>query len=185
MNSTVKKNLEQHMNHAVEALKKDFSSMRTGRASIALLDHIMVDYYGVSTPLNQVASLSLPDSRQISIQPWDSKSISAIERAIMKSDLGLTPINDGKVVRINIPSLTEERRKDLVKVARKRGEDARVSVRNIRRDTNDLLKRMEKDKEISEDELKKSLDDVQHITDSYIKKVDETLAHKEAEIMEV
>lgn len=173
------------MEAAVEALKKDFASIRTGRASLALMDGIFVEYYGNPTPLNQVSSLSTPDSRQIVIQPWEQKIISDIEKAILKSDLGLTPMNDGKVIRINIPPLTEERRKQLVKVVKKRAEEAKVSVRNIRREFNESLKKLEKEKEISEDELKKSLDDVQRITDSYIKKVDEKLEHKEKEIMEV
>ncbi len=173
------------MEAAVEALKKDFASIRTGRASLALMDGILVEYYGNPTPLNQVSSLSTPDSRQIVIQPWEQKIISDIEKAILKSDLGLTPMNDGKIIRINIPPLTEERRKQLVKVVKKRAEEAKVSVRNIRREFNESLKQLEKEKEISEDELKKSLDDVQKITDSYIKKVDEKLEHKEKEIMEV
>ncbi len=185
MESEIKKKTRQEMEDSVSALKKDFSALRTGRASLALLDHITVDYYGTPTKLNQAASLSLPDSRTIMIQPWEPKMIQEIEKAIMKSDLGLTPANDGKVVRINIPALTEERRKDLVKVTKKRGEEAKVSVRNHRRDTNEALKRLEKDKEISEDDLKKSLDEIQKVTDEFIKKVDETVSHKEEEIMEV
>ena len=185
MDSEIKQNTKKHMVESVEALKKDYAAIRTGRASLALLDHISVDYYGTATKLNQAASLSLPDSRTIMIQPWEPKMIQDIEKAIMKSDLGLTPANDGKVVRINIPTLTEERRKDLVKIVKKRGEDAKVSVRNQRRDTNDALKKLEKDKEISEDDLKKSLDEIQKLTDEFVKKVDETVAHKEEEIMEV
>ncbi len=173
------------MKGAIEAFKKDLGSIRTGRASLSLLDGIEVEYYGNPTPLNQVASLSTPDSRQIVIQPWDPKTISAIEKAILKSDLDLTPTNDGKVIRINIPPLTEERRKQLVKVVKKRAEEARVAIRNVRRDFNEELKKLEKNKEISEDELKKSLDEVQKLTDTYIKKVDERLEHKEKEIMEV
>ena len=137
------------------------------------------------TPLQQLASLSVPESRQIAIQPWDQKIISDIEKAIMKSDLGLTPTNDGKVIRINIPSLTEERRKQLVKVVRKNSEDAKVAVRNIRRDVNDEIKKLEKEKHLSEDDTKKSLDEIQKSTDSYVKKIDEILMHKEKEIMEV
>lgn len=173
------------MKGAIEAFKKDLGSIRTGRASLSLLDGIEVEYYGNPTPLNQVASLSTPDSRQIVIQPWDPKTISAIEKTILKSDLDLTPTNDGKVIRINIPPLTEERRKQLVKVVKKRAEEARVAIRNVRRDFNEELKKLEKNKEISEDELKKSLDEVQKLTDTYIKKVDERLEHKEKEIMEV
>ena len=185
MDSEIRQSARKHMEESVEALKKDYAALRTGRASLALLDHISVDYYGTSTKLNQAASLSLPDSRTIMIQPWEPKMIQDIEKAIMKSDLGLTPANDGKVVRINIPTLTEERRKDLVKIVKKRGEDAKVSVRNQRRDTNDALKKLEKDKDISEDDLKKSLDEIQKLTDEFVKKVDETVAHKEEEIMEV
>lgn len=176
---------EARMKGAIEAFKKDLGSIRTGRASLSLLDGIEVDYYGNPTPLNQVASLSTPDSRQIVIQPWEPKSVAPIEKAILKSDLDLTPTNDGKVIRINIPPLTEERRKQLVKVVKKRAEEAKVAIRNIRRDFNEELKKLEKDKELSEDELKKSLDEVQKLTDSYIVKVDERLEHKEKEIMEV
>jgi ribosome recycling factor len=185
MQKELKRKAEERMQGAIEALKKDFGSVRTGRASLALLDGINVDYYGTPTPLQQLATLNVPESRLIAIQPWEQKIIPDIEKAILKSDLGLTPTNDGKVIRINIPLLTEERRKDLVKVVRKRTEEARVAVRNIRRDTNEALKNLEKEKQISEDELKKSLDEAQKLTDSYVKKVDETLSHKEGEIMEV
>jgi ribosome recycling factor len=185
MQKELKKDHEGKMVAAIEALKKDFASVRTGRASLALLDGVLVDYYGNPTQLNQVASLSTPDSRQIVIQPWEPKIIPDIERAILKSDLDLTPTNDGKLIRINIPPLTEERRKQLVKVVKKRAEEARVSIRNIRRDFNEALKKLEKDKEISEDELKKSIDEVQNLTNDFIKKIDEKLEHKEQEIMEV
>jgi len=173
------------MQASIEALKKKFGSVRTGRASLALLDGLIVDYYGTPTPIQQLASLSLPDSRQIAIQPWEQKIIPDIEKAIMKSDLGLTPMNDGKLIRINIPALTEERRKQLVKVVKKEAEDAKVAVRNIRRDVNEELKKLEKEKHVSEDEIKKEHDEVQKITDSFVKKVDELLEHKEKEIMEV
>jgi ribosome recycling factor len=173
------------MNGALEVLKKEFASVRTGRASLALLDGISVDYYGTPTPLQQVASLSVPDSRQMAIQPWEKNLIPLIEKAIMKSDLGLTPVNDGKVIRINIPILTEERRKQLVKVVRKKTEESKVAIRNIRRDSNDELKKLEKEKHVSEDEVKKEQEEIQKITDAFIKKVDETLEHKEKEIMEV
>lgn len=185
MQKEIERKNEARMKGAIEAFKKDLGSIRTGRASLSLLDGIEVEYYGNPTPLNQVASLSTPDSRQIVIQPWDPKTISAIEKAILKSDLDLTPTNDGKVIRINIPPLTEERRKQLVKVVKKRAEEAKVAIRNVRRDFNEELKKLEKNKEISEDELKKSLDEVQKLTDIYIKKVDERLEHKEQEIMEV
>jgi ribosome recycling factor len=185
MQEELKNKNEEKMQASIEALKKDFGSIRTGRASLSLLDSILVEYYGNPTPLNQVSSLSTPDSRQIVIQPWEPKTIPDIERAILKSDLGLTPTNDGKLIRIAIPTLTEERRKQLVKVVKKRAEEAKISVRNIRRDFNEALKTLEKDKEINEDELEKSRDEVQKLTDSYIKKVDEKLEHKEKEIMEV
>lgn len=185
MEKELKRKAVEKMDHSIEALKKEFASVRTGRASLALLDGIKVDYYGMPTPLQQVASLSVPESSQIAIQPWDQKIISDIEKAIMKSDLGLTPSNDGKVIRINIPLLTEERRKQLVKVVRKNSEDAKVAVRNIRRDVNDEIKKLEKEKHLSEDDTKKSLDEIQKSTDSYVKKIDEILMHKEKEIMEV
>ncbi len=180
-----RKKAHERMQASIEALKKKFAGIRTGRASLALLDGLTVDYYGTVTPLQQLASLSIPDSRQILIQPWEQKLIPDIEKAIMKSDLGLTPMNDGKLIRITIPALTEERRKQLVKVVRKEAEDARVAVRNIRREVNEDLKKMEKEKHISEDEIKKEHDEVQKITDSFIRKVDELLEHKEKEIMEV
>lgn len=179
-----KKTLER-MNGAIEALKKEFASVRTGRASLALLDGIMLDYYGTATPLQQIASLSIPESRQIAIQPWEQRVIPEIEKAILKSDLGLTPMNDGKTIRINIPILTEERRKQLVKVVRKRAEESKVAIRNIRRDANEELKKLEKDEHLSEDDVKKEYDEIQKVTDSFIKKVDEVLGHKEKEIMEV
>jgi len=185
MEKEIRRKAVEKMEHSIETLKKEFASVRTGRASLALLDGIKVDYYGTPTPLQQLASLSVPESRQIAIQPWDPKVIAEIEKAIMKSDLGLTPANDGKVIRINIPALTEERRKQLVKVVKKNAEDAKVSVRNIRRDINDEIKKLEKEKHISEDDTKKSLDGIQKLTDSYVKKIDEVLAHKEKEIMEV
>jgi ribosome recycling factor len=173
------------MTGAVDSLKKDFASIRTGRASLGLVEGIVVDYYGTLTPLPQLASLSIPESRQIAIQPWEQRLIPEIEKAIMKSDLGLTPMNDGRIIRINIPILTEERRKQLVKVVRKRAEEAKVAVRNIRRDANDELKKFEKEKHLSEDEVKREQEEVQKITDSFVQKVDEILEHKEKEIMEV
>ena len=173
------------MARAIETLKKEFGSIRTGRASLSLLDEIMVNYYETPTPLQQLASLSIPESRQMAIQPWDPKVIPEIEKAILKSDLGLTPMNDGKIIRINIPPLTEERRKQLVKTVKKKAEEAKVAIRNIRRDANEELKKLEKEKHISEDVVKKSQDEIQKITDSYITKVDDVLANKEKEIMEV
>jgi len=185
MEQELKRKTTDRMARAVEALKKEFGSIRTGRASLSLLDEITVNYYETPTPLQQLASLSIPESRQIAIQPWDPKVISEIEKAILKSDLGLTPMNDGKIIRINIPPLTEERRKQLVKTVKKKAEEAKVAVRNIRRDANEELKKLEKEKHISEDVVKKSQDEIQKITDSYITKVDEVLANKEKEIMEV
>jgi ribosome recycling factor len=173
------------MDRTIEALRKEFSSIRTGRASLALLDGIMVKYYDAFTPLQQLASLSIPESRQMAIQPWDPKIIPDIEKAILKSDLGLTPMNDGKMIRMSIPLLTEERRKQLVKIVKKKAEEAKVAVRNIRRDTNEELKKLEKEKHLSEDEVKKAQDEIQKITDSYITRVDDVLANKEKEIMEV
>jgi len=170
---------------AIEALKKELTSIRTGRASTGLLDGMVIDYYGTPTPLQQLASLNIPESRQIAIQPWEQRLIPEIEKAIMKSDLGLMPMNDGKVIRINIPILTEERRKQLVKIVRKRAEESKIAVRNIRRDSNEELKKLEKAEHISEDEVKKELDEVQKITDSFISKIDELIEHKEKEIMEV
>lgn len=185
MDKEIRKKTIEKMDQVIEELKKEFASIRTGRASLALLDDIKVDYYGTQTPLQQLATLSIPESRQIAIQPWEQKIISDIEKAIMKSDLGLTPTNDGKVIRINIPILTEERRKQLVKMVKKNAEDARVAIRNIRRDTNEGIKRLEKEKHLSEDDTKKSLNEIQKLTDSYIKKIDEILLHKEKEIMGV
>lgn len=185
MEKALKVKTVERMESAIEALKKEFASVRTGRASLALLEGIVIDYYGTPTPLQQLASLGVPESRQISIQPWEQKIIPEIEKAIMKSDLGLTPMNDGKTIRINIPALTEERRKQLVKVVKKRAEEAKVAIRNIRRDSNEELKKLEKEKHLSEDDAKKSHDEIQKLTDSYILKVDEVLKHKENEIMEV
>ncbi len=184
MDQELKKRINDRMSKAIEALKKDLASLRTGRASLALLDGIMVNYYDTLTPLQQLASLSIPESRQIAIQPWDTKIIPEIEKAILKSDLGLTPTNDGKIIRINIPPLTEERRKQLVKAVKKKAEETKVAIRNIRRDIIDDLKKMEKEKHLSEDDVKRSQDEIQKTTDLYISKVDEVLAFKEKEIME-
>ena len=179
------KDLERRMQGAVEALRGELAGLRTGRASIGLLDGITVDYYGTRTPLNQVASLSVPDPATIQIAPWEPRMLSEIERAILRSNLGLTPNNDGKVIRLNIPPLTEERRRQLVKVAHQYAEQARNAIRQVRRDGNDKLKKMEKAKEISEDEMRRGMDEVQKLTDAYIGKVAEVLAAKEKEILEV
>ena len=185
MEQELKRKTAERMLRTIEALKKEFASVRTGRASLSLLDGIMVNYYDTQTPLQQLANLSIPDSRQIAVQPWDQKIIPDIEKAIMKSDLGLTPMNDGKIIRINIPPLTEERRKQLVKAVKKKAEEAKISIRNIRRDANEELRKLEKEKHLSEDEVKKIQEETQKITDSYIAKADEVLGHKEKEIMEV
>lgn len=173
------------MARSIEAFRKELGKIRTGRASLSLLDGIKVDYYGTPTPLQQVGTLSVPESRLIAITPWDTKMIGPIEKAIQGSGLGLNPSSDGKVVRIPIPPLTEERRKDLVKVVKKMAEDSRVAVRNIRRDALEKVKEKEKKKEISEDEMKRWHDKIQKETDGFIKKVDEILKAKEQEIMEV
>ena len=176
--------LRQKMNKAVEALKKDFRKIRTGRASTALLDGIKVDCYDTQMPIDQVATIAAPESRLITIQPWDQSIMGNLEKSILKSELGLTPMNDGKIIRISIPPLTEERRKELAKLARKMAEDNKISIRNFRREANDMFKDLKTEKEISEDELFKSQDDVQKITDEFIQKVDETTAKKEQEIIE-
>ena len=170
---------------SLEALRKDLSRVRTGRASLALLDGVRVNYYGAPTPLPQVASLSIPESRTIMIQPWDSKMTGEIEKAIQKSDLGLNPLNDGKIVRINIPPLTEERRKELVKVVKRMEEDCKVALRNLRRDGNEQLKTAKKDKSISEDDQFKSQEEVQKLIDNSIEKAEEIVKTKEKEIMEI
>ena len=185
MQAEVRKRLIDKMEKTLEVLKKDLAGIRTGRASLAVFDGITVDYYGTPTPINQVATMSVPESRLITIQPWDPKLISEIEKSIQKSDLGLTTSNDGKIVRVPIPLLTEERRKQIVKHVHKRTEESRVSVRNIRRDGNEEIKKLQKDKLISEDDAKKSSDEIQKQTDSYIKRVDEIMAHKEKELMEI
>ena len=173
------------MGKSIESLKREYSRLRTGRASISLLDGIRVSYYDTPTPLNQMASLAVPEPRLIVIQPWDKTAIEDIEKAILKSELGLTPMNDGKVIRISIPPLTEERRKELVKVARKMSEENKVAIRNIRRDANEMLKDLKKEKEISEDDLFRSQEEVQKATDQFISQVDELCAAKEKEILEI
>lgn len=176
---------EDRMEKATIALEKEFTKLRTGRASSSLIDDIKVDYYGTLTPISQLASISIPDSTSLTIQPWDKGAFSHIEKAILKSELGLTPVNDGKVIRISLPPLTEDRRKSLVKVAHKYEEETKIAIRNIRRDANDQLKKLEKSKLLSEDELKKATDDVQKMTDKYTNKVEAYCEHKEKEIMEL
>ena len=177
--------LNERMGKSIESLKREYRRLRTGRASVSLLDGIRVSYYDTPTPLNQMASLAVPEPRLIVIQPWDKTAIGDIEKAILKSELGLTPMNDGKLIRIAIPPLTEERRKELVKVARKMAEDNKVAIRNIRRDANDMLKDLKTEKEITEDNLYRSQDEVQKITDDFISQVDELCAAKEKEILEI
>ena len=173
------------MNKTLKTLQGDFNKVRTGRASLALFDDIRVDYYGTPTPLKQMATLSVPESRLIIIQPWDLNMIGEIENAILKSELGVTPTNDGKVIRITIPRLTEERRRELVKIIKKMGEGGKVAMRNIRRDANDDLKDMEREKLVSEYELHQNLDKIQKVTDGFITKIDEALDAKEKEILEI
>jgi len=185
MDKQILKDAEERMKKVLTSLKSEFATIRTGRASTALLDKIYVDYYGTPTPINQVASLSVPEPKMIVIQPWDMKVLGAIEKAILKSDLGLTPNNDGKVIRLILPDLTAERRKELVKLSSKKAEEARVAVRNIRREFNDRLKKQEKNHEISEDDMKRAQEEIQKLTDKYIEEIDKALEQKEKDIMEV
>jgi ribosome recycling factor len=174
-----------HMQKAVESVQHEMALIRTGRATTNLLDVVRVEYYGAHVPVNQVATIGVPEARLLTIQPWDKSAISAIEKAILASGLGLTPSNDGTIIRLPIPQLTEERRRDLVRVVHKLAEEGRVSIRNARRDANEMLKEGEKEGEIPEDDSKKAQRQVQELTDEHIKKIDEILKRKEAEIMEV
>ncbi len=185
MSDVVLKEIESRMLGASDAFKISLKKLRTGRASLAVVDGVLVDYYGSATPLSQVASLSVPDPTTITIAPWEPGILGAIEKAILKSNLGLTPNNDGKVVRLNIPPLTEERRRDLVKIAQGDAETARNQIRQIRRDGNDQFKALEKDKEISEDQMHDGQESVQKLTDSYVGKINDILKAKEAEVLEV
>ncbi len=177
------KDAEARMTAAVDALARELASIRTGRASASLLDTIRVDYYGTITPLNQMASIAVPDARTITIQPWEVGQLKAIEKALVASDLGLTPMNDGKIIRLTLPTLTEERRKQLAKTVGKVAEEGRVAIRNLRRETNDKLKAMAKDKKVSEDEERRGHEQIQKTTDRFIAKVDELLKKKEGEIL--
>src|SRR5262245_53170679 len=179
----VLKDVESRMNAAIDALGREFATVRTGRASAALLDTIRVDYYGTPTPVNQMATVSTPDARTVTIQPWEAGQMGAIEKAIQKSDLGLTPVNDGKLIRLTLPTPTEERRKQLVKTVAKMAEDARVAVRNIRREANEKLKGAARDKKVSEDEERRAHEQVQKTTDRFITRVDELFKKKEQEIL--
>lgn len=185
MVSDTLRNVEEKMRTSIKVLQRELATIRTGRATPTLVDHIKVEYAGVPTPLNQLASISTPGVRLLVIQPWDKSSIHSIEKAILKSDLGLNPINDGNVIRINIPPLTEERRQELIKVARGKVEKEKIVMRNIRRDAMDELKRLEKGKEISQDELKRALDQLQKITDGFIANAEQVGQDKEAELAEV
>ncbi len=185
MTKEVLQDCERKMQGVIEATKQAFAAVRTGRANPALLDRIQVDYYGTMTPLNQLATISAPEARLLLIQPWDKNSIKDIEKALLKSDLGLTPSSDGSVIRLVIPPLTEERRKELVKLVRKEAEEKRVAVRNIRREANESLRDLEKEGTISEDERHRSEEDVQELTDKYIDIINQLLEAKENEIMEV
>ncbi len=185
MSGKVLNDLEEKMNKSLKNLQGDLNKVRTGRASLALFDDIRVNYYGTPTPLKQIATLSVPESRLIIIQPWDPNMIGEIEKAILKSELGVTPTNDGKIIRLTIPRLTEERRRELVKIIKKMGEGGKVAIRNIRRDANEDLKDMEREKLISQDELHQKLDKIQKVTDDFIRKTDEVLNAKEKEILEI
>lgn len=185
MPQNVIKNAEERMTKAIATLKKELASLRAGRANPSLLDKVTVDYYGTPTPVTQMANVSVPEARMITIQPWDKTQLGPIEKAILKSELGLTPTNDGSVIRLVIPPLTEERRQELVKIVKKEGEEAKVAIRNVRRDANDSFKKLQKDGEISEDEMKRYQDQVQKTTDNYIAQVDKIVQEKEKEIMEV
>jgi ribosome recycling factor len=181
----ISEDTKRRMDKSMEVLQKELASVRTGRASLSLLDHIRVDYYGTPTPLNQVANLAVPEPNLITIQPWETPMLEKIDKAIRSSDLDLNPSNDGKILRLPIPSLTEERRKSLVKQVGKIAEESRTAIRQVRRDVNDRLKKLLKDKEISEDDEKRALKEVQDLTDAHIKKVDDAVKKKEQELMTV
>ncbi|MBR3706790.1 MAG: ribosome recycling factor [Firmicutes bacterium] len=182
---TIKNHLEERSKKTISVLKEDLNTVRAGRANPALLDKVMVDYYGTRTPLKNLSNISVPDPRTLLISPFDPKSISGIEKAINIANIGINPTNDGKCVRLVIPPVTEDRRKELTKTVKKMGEDSKVAIRNLRRDANDHLKKMEKDHEITEDDLKKALDDIQKATEKTIKEIDDIVAAKDKEIMEV
>ena len=185
MIADIRKNAEQKMQKSLEALKVDLTKVRTGRAHTGLLDHVMVDYYGCPTAVNQVANVTLVDARTIGVQPWEKNMIGKVERAIRDADLGLNPATNGELIRVPMPMLTEERRRDLIKVVKGEGEDAKIAVRNIRRDANHTLKEALKNKEISEDEERRTQDEVQKLTDRYVTEIDKALAAKEVDLMAV
>lgn len=185
MINEVKKSAEQKMQKSLEAFKHDLAKVRTGRAHTGLLDHIMVDYYGTDTPINQVANVTLVDARTIGVQPWEKSMLGKVEKAIRDSDLGLNPASMGDIIRVPMPMLTEERRRDLIKVVRAEAENARVAVRNVRRDANNEFKSLLKDKDITEDEERRGQDDIQKLTDKYVAEIDKVLGVKESELMAV
>ena len=185
MISELKKNIEQKMQKSVEALKTDLAKVRTGRAHTGLLDHVMVEYYGSMVPVNQVANITLIDARTIGVQTWEKPMLPKVEKAIRDSDLGLNPSNMGELLRVPMPALTEERRRDLTKVVRHEGENAKVAIRNLRRDANQQLKDAVKDKLISEDDERRAEDDIQKLTDKYVAEIDKLLAQKEQELMQI
>ena len=185
MISDVRKSAEQKMTRSIETLKTDLAKVRTGRAHTGLLDHIQVDYYGSNVPISQVANMTLVDARTIGVQPWEKKMVQVVEKAIRESDLGLNPATQGDVIRVPMPALTEERRRELTKVVKSEAETAKVAVRNLRRDANEQLKKLVKDKEISEDDERRAVDDVQKLTDKFVTEIDKLVVTKEAEIMTV
>lgn len=185
MANTSYKTFEDKMNKAINVLKEELAGLRAGRANPAILDRISVDYYGVPTPINQLGSISVPEARVIVIQPWDAKILKEIEKAIQKSDIGINPSNDGKIIRLVFPMLTEERRKELTKSVKKHGEDTKIAIRSIRRDAIEFFKAQKKNSEITEDDLKDAEEDIQKITDKYITDIDKLVEHKDKEIMEV
>ncbi|PLX80302.1 MAG: ribosome recycling factor [Desulfuromonas sp.] len=185
MINTVTDETKSGMGKTIEALRRELGKVRTGRASLSLLDNVKVDYYGTPTPLSQVGTLAIPEPRLITIQPWEKNLIPDIEKAILKSDLGLNPSSDGQLIRLAIPALTEERRKEMVKVTKRMGEDSKIAIRNVRRDANENLKQLQKDKEITEDEQKRGEKSVQDLTDEFIQQIDEIITAKEQEVMEI
>jgi len=185
MIANVKSNASAGMTKALESFKRDLSKVRTGRASLSLLDDVKVDYYGTPTPLNQVGSMAVPEPRLITIQPWEKNLIGEIEKAILKADLGLNPNSDGQIIRLAFPPLTEERRKEMVKQVKRMGEDAKVGIRNVRREANDTLKKLEKDKDITEDDLKRGEKEIQDVTDEFVSRVDKVIEEKEKDLMEL
>ena len=185
MPNAVMNQAKERMDNAIGAFSRELASIRAGRANASLLDRITVDYYGAPTPLNQMAGISVPEARLLSIQPYDKTTLGDIEKAIMKSDIGITPSNDGTIIRLAIPALTEERRKEIVKTVKKEAEESKVVIRNVRRDANEEFKKLEKNAEITEDELHRNGDEIQKLTDSYIKKIDNLAKEKEDEIMEI